>query len=582
MSTAVNITGDQLVERMIHETSEGRLINKAFTKHPVQTSRTTAYLTQLVLVLVAYFVVGVVGLAVPFTSGNVSPVWPASGVALGAILLVGYRIWPAIALAAFLVNLLTPIPPVAALGIAVGNTIGPLIGARLLRRFTSFQPSLTHLRDVLTLIVFGALGGTAISATIGSLTLSLTPVNPWSSFGTAWLIWYLGDAMGVLIVTPLLLTFAGLRSIRKRHQIFNLTALVLGTVISTLLIFDRRFGFQTGEDLFAFAVFPFVIWGAIRFQASGAAAVSFLISVIVVGETAFGFGPFAKSDPLQNATLLQCFLAVISISGMTLAAVNSERVQVMRKQAARERMEGERLAALEMEIACEVQNKLLPQRTPALPTLDYAARCVQARAVGGDYYDYLDLGSNRVALVLADISGKGISAALLMANLQAGLRSQSALLVEDLAQSLRLVNRLFFECTEPNKYATLFLGIYDDATRSLRYVNCGHNPPLLLRGPTIERLVANVTVLGLFEEWECVVAETTLASGDILALYTDGVVEATNATQQEFGEAGLAQTLRKNQHSDALSIVESVVARVREFSAGEQEDDLTLLVARVR
>lgn len=569
-------------ETSAQEEIQGRLISKGFTKHPVQTSRTAAYLTKLVLVLVAYFVVGVVGLAVPFTSGNVSPVWPASGIALGAILLVGYRIWPAIALGAFLVNLLTPIPPVAALGIAVGNTIGPLIGAWLLGRFTSFPPSLTHLRDVLALIVFAALGGTAISATVGCLTLSLTPINPWSSFGTAWLIWYLGDAMGVLIVTPLLLTFAGLRSIRESPQILNLAALVLGTVISCLLIFDRRFGFQTGEDLFAFAVFPFVIWGAIRFQASGAAAVSFLISVIVVGETAYGFGPFAKSDPLQNATLLQCFLAVISISGMTLAAVNSERVQVMRQQAARERVEGERLAALEMEIACQVQSKLLPQRAPALPTLDYAARCVQARAVGGDYYDYLDLGSNRVAFVLADISGKGISAALLMANLQAGLRSQAALLVEDFAQSLRLVNRLFFECTELSKYASLFLGIYDDATRSLRYVNCGHNPPLLLRGPTIERLVATATVLGLFEELECVVAETTLASGDILALYTDGVVEATNATQKEFGEAGLEQALRKNRHLDALSIVESVVARVQEFSAGELTDDLTLLVARVR
>lgn len=567
---------------MIHERTERRLINKGFTKHQVQTSRRAEYLAKLVMVLIAYFVVGVVGLAVPFTSGNVSPVWPASGIAVGAILLAGNRIWPAIALAAFLVNLLTPIPPVAALGIAVGNTIGPLIGVWLLGRITSFQQSLNRLRDVLALIVFAALGGTAISATVGCLALSLTPVNPWSSFGTAWLIWYLGDAMGVLIVTPLLLTFAGLRSIREPRQILNFATLVLGTVLSCLLIFDRRFGLQTGEDLFAFAVFPFVIWGAIRFQASGAAVVSFLISVIVVGETAYGFGPFAKSDPLHNATLLQCFLAVISISGMTLAAVNSERVRAMRQQVARERAEGERLAALEMEIACEVQNKLLPQITPALPTLDYAARCVQARAVGGDYYDYLDLGSNRVALVLADISGKGISAALLMANLQAGLRSQSALLVEDLAQSLQLVNRLFFECTEPSKYATLFLGIYDDATRSLRYVNCGHNPPLLLRGPTIERLVANVTVLGLFEEWECVVAETTLASGDILALYTDGVVEATNATQQEFGEAGLEQTLRKNRHSDALSIVESVVARVQEFSAGDQKDDLTLLVARVR
>lgn len=567
---------------MLNERSETRLINKGFTKHLVQTSRIGAYLTELALAFVAYFVVGIVGLAVPFTSGNISPVWPASGIALGAILLVGYRIWPAIAVGAFLVNSLTQIPTVAALGIAVGNTIGPLIGAWLLRRFTSFQPSLTHLRDILGLVVCAALGGTAISATVGSLTLSLTPVNPWSSFGIAWLIWYLGDAMGVLIVTPLLLTFAGLRSIREPRQILNFVALVLGTIISSLLIFDERIGFQTAEDLFAFAVFPFVIWGAIRFEASGAAVVSFLISVIVVWETAYGVGPFAKSEPLQNATLLQCFLAVISISGMTLAAVNSERVQVMRDQAGRERAERERLAALEMEIASHVQTKLLPQITPALTTLDYAASCVQARAVGGDYYDYLDLGSNRLALVLADISGKGISAALLMANLQAGLRSQSALLAEDLAQSLRLVNRLFFECTEASKYATLFLGIYDDVTRSLRYVNCGHNPPLLLRGQTIERLIANVTVLGLFEELDCVVAETTLAQGDILALYTDGVIEATNATQQEFGEAGLVQTLRKNRHLDAGSIVESVVATVQEFAAGEQTDDLTLLVARVR
>ena len=567
--------------KMIYKRSEERQHNNAPSKRSIPSHQTVFYLAQLVLVVVAYFVVGMVGLAIPFTSGNVSPVWPASGIALAAMLMLGYRIWPAIAIGAFLVNFLTPIPVVAALGIAVGNTVGPLAGAWLLRRFTGFHPSLTHPRDVFGLIVVAALGATAISATLGCLTLSLTPVNPWSSFGIAWLMWYLGDAMGVLIVTPLLLTFAGLISIREPRQILNLAALLLGTVITCLLIFDTRLGFQTEEDLFAFAVFPFVIWGAIRFEAAGAAAVSFLISVVVVWETAYGFGPFAKSDPLQNAALLQCFLAVISISGMTLAAVNGERVHVIREQAARERLEAERLAALEMEIARQVQSKLLPQRTPALITLDYAAICVQARAVGGDYYDYLDLGLKRVALVVADISGKGISAALLMANLQAGLRSQSAILVQDLPQSLRFVNRLFYECTEPGIYATLFLGIYDDETRRLFYVNCGHNPALLLRGEVTERLVANVTVLGLFEEWECMVGETTLAPGDILALYTDGVVEARNANQKEFGEDGLVQTLSENRHLDAPSLVETVVATVQQFTAGEQSDDLTLLVARV-
>jgi serine phosphatase RsbU (regulator of sigma subunit) len=254
---------------------------------------------------------------------------------------------------------------------------------------------------------------------------------------------------------------------------------------------------------------------------------------------------------------------------------------MIHQQAARERLEAEHLAAREMEIARQVQMKLLPQRTPALTTLDYAATSVQARAVGGDYYDFLDLGSSRMALVMADVSGKGISAALLMANLQANLRSQSAILAEDLPGSLRFVNRMFYESTEPSNYATLFLGIYSDATRRLCYVNCGHNPPLVLRDRTVERLTGNVTVLGLFEEWKCTVAETTLAPGDILALYTDGVVEATNANQEEFGEARLVQTLEENRHLDVPSLLETVITTVQQFTAGEQSDDLTLLVARV-
>jgi serine phosphatase RsbU (regulator of sigma subunit) len=570
---------------MIFNRSEDGPISKAPGKRPVQTHRAAQYLVELVLVFVAYFLGGTVGLAIPFTTGNVSPVWPPSGIALAAMLMVGYRIWPAVALGAFLVNFFTQIPALAALGIAVGNTLGPMVGAWMLRRFPSFHPSrsirsLARFRDVIGLIVFAALGATAISATLGCIVLSLTPVNPWSSFGRAWLIWYLGDAMGVLIVTPLLLTFTRLMSIREPRQIFNLAALLSGAVISSLLIFDRRLGFHTEEDLFAFAVFPFVIWGAIRFEAAGAAAVSFLISVVVVWETAYGLGPFVKSGLLQNAILLQSFLSVISISGMTLAAVNSERVQMIHQRAARERLEAEHLATREMEIARQVQLKLLPQRTPALTTLDYAATSVQARAVGGDYYDFLDLGSSRVAMVIADVSGKGISAALLMANLQANLRSQSAILAEDLPGSLRFVNRMFYESTEPSNYATLFLGIYSDATRRLSYVNCGHNPPLLLRDGTVERLAGNVTVLGLFEEWKCTVAETTLAPGDILALYTDGVVEATNANQEEFGEARLVQILEENRHLDATSLLKTVLATVQQFTAGEQSDDLTLLVAR--
>lgn len=260
------------------------------------------------------------------------------------------------------------------------------------------------------------------------------------------------------------------------------------------------------------------------------------------------------------------------------AGVALENIRLAEKMA--ERLEAERRAEREMEIARQVQSKLLPQKRPALATLDYAGVCVQARAVGGDYYDFLDLGPGRVGFVLADIAGKGMSAALLMANLQAHLRSQAAILVQDLPRCLRSVNHMFYESTEPSNYATLFLGIYEDATRRLRYANCGHNPPLLVRGNQCERLTATVTVLGLFEQWECVVAEATLAPGDILAIYTDGIVEASNANQEEFGEARLLQILRENRPLDASSILRTVVSAVQQFAPGEQGDDLTLLVAR--
>ena len=141
----------------------------------------------------------------------------------------------------------------------------------------------------------------------------------------------------------------------------------------------------------------------------------------------------------------------------------------------------ERRVAYESEMARQVQSRLLPQRTPVMRTLDYAGVCIQARAVGGDYYDFLDLGTGRIALVLADVSGKGMPAALLMAGLQATMRTHCTSGLEDLAATMQRVNRLLYESTAPQHFVTLFVGEYEDATRRLQYVNCGHNPPILLR-----------------------------------------------------------------------------------------------------
>jgi serine phosphatase RsbU (regulator of sigma subunit) len=253
------------------------------------------------------------------------------------------------------------------------------------------------------------------------------------------------------------------------------------------------------------------------------------------------------------------------------------------RRAAAEKLEAERRTAQELEIAKQIQAKLFPQKVPKFKTLDYAGLCIQARDVGGDYYDFLTLGENRLGLIIGDTSGKGIGAALLMANLQANIRGQSAMALDHPQRFLQSVNQLFYENTTSSAYATLFLAEYDDRKRSFRYVNCGHYPPILLRADNdLERLDPTSTVLGLFEEWNCDIQEQKLRPGDILALYTDGVSEAFNDADEEFGEERLIEILRQNRERCSEAVIAAVVDEVRRFSPHEQHDDITLIVAKCR
>lgn len=253
------------------------------------------------------------------------------------------------------------------------------------------------------------------------------------------------------------------------------------------------------------------------------------------------------------------------------------------RRAAAEKQEAERRRAQELEIAKQVQARLFPQTSPSLNTLEYAGVCAQAHEVGGDYYDFLHLGADRLGMVIGDTSGKGIGAALLMANLQANLRSQSATALHQPQRFLQSVNRLFFQNTTDSAYATLFFGEYDDATCRLRYVNCGHYAPLLLRADgELERLDSTSTVLGLFPEWDCALEQRLLAAGDILALYTDGVTESFNDGGEEFGEQRLIELLYRNRELSSQALLQAVVDEVRGFSPRHQHDDITLIVAKCK
>jgi serine phosphatase RsbU (regulator of sigma subunit) len=217
------------------------------------------------------------------------------------------------------------------------------------------------------------------------------------------------------------------------------------------------------------------------------------------------------------------------------------------RRAATEKLEAERRIAQEMHIAKQVQARLFPQTVPQLKTLEYAGICIQARELGGDYYDFLNPGRERLGLVIGDSSGKGIGAALLMANLQANLRSQSAIALDQPQRfPLRSVNQLFCENTTDSAYATLFFAEYDDEARRLRYVNCGHYPPLLLRSnSTLDRLDSTSTVLGLFPDWDRLIAESQLFPEDTLALYPDGITDSFNDGGEDFGEERLIESLRR-------------------------------------
>jgi sigma-B regulation protein RsbU (phosphoserine phosphatase) len=288
-----------------------------------------------------------------------------------------------------------------------------------------------------------------------------------------------------------------------------------------------------------------------------------------------GLGPRLSEEPYSSEDK-RLLASVASQAGIAL-----ESLQLAEQMA--KRIEADQRASQEMEYAKQVQARLFPQKLPSMKTLQYAGGCIQARQVGGDYYDFLELRPGRLALVLADIAGKGISGALLMANLQANLRSQYAVALDDLARLLKSVNQLFYENSSDSSYATLFFGDYDDSSRHLRYVNCGHLPPLLLRADGhLERLTATTTVLGLFEKWDCPVAEVQLAAGDTLVLYTDGVTEAESGEGEEFGEGRLAETLRAHRNLPVGSLLETIVATVQKFGGGEQADDITLIVARCR
>jgi sigma-B regulation protein RsbU (phosphoserine phosphatase) len=305
-----------------------------------------------------------------------------------------------------------------------------------------------------------------------------------------------------------------------------------------------------------------------------------LLLPLLIKEDLIGFlalGQKLSEEPYSTTDLR----LLSSVAAQTALALQVTRLTSAMAQeiAHRERLNRE------LEIAREVQEHLFPQQLPAVAGLDYCGRCQPAREVGGDYYDFLPLPDGKLGIAVGDISGKGIGAALMMANLQASFRAQIST-VHNLAELMARVNNLLCEASSANRYATFFYAQYEPATRELSYVNAGHNPPLVLKnsaaGIQIRRLEEGGPVIGLLRDARYQRGCFTLDPSDIVVLFTDGVSESMNGNDEDWGEARLVECAKTSYGSAATEMLTHIMDGAVAFAAGApQHDDMTLVVLRV-
>jgi integral membrane sensor domain MASE1 len=271
-------------------------------------------------VAVAYYLTAKLGLQQELVGDQVTPYWPPTGVALVALLVLGIRIWPGIALGAFVVNATIGSSIIAATLITVGNTVAPVC-AFLLLRWVGFRPQIDRRRDAVALVFLGALGGMLLSATIGTAALLLTDSIQVNDFWSTWSVWWAGDAMGVLVVTPFLLVI--LTNLRVPRGVPWLRWVEGGCLFASTLVVSIVA--TTSQYEILFLVFPVLIWAALRFQIVGVAPCALIVSTVAVISAGNGSGPFAEHDLLANMGTLQAFNGTTALTALVLAAIIAER-----------------------------------------------------------------------------------------------------------------------------------------------------------------------------------------------------------------------------------------------------------------
>jgi sigma-B regulation protein RsbU (phosphoserine phosphatase) len=343
---------------------------------------------------------------------------------------------------------------------------------------------------------------------------------------------------------------------------------LLATVFSTLGPVASVLGIFMLVTAIAFLVVEIV---AITLSVQLTRTITRTIHNLYLGTKRVESGDFSHRVPIRTKDQL-------SELGISFNSMTSRIEQLIVEAKEKEKLESE------LEIARQVQAQLFPKEAPKLETLELAGVCKPARIVSGDYYDFIPIGQRQTAIIIGDISGKGISAALLMASVQSALHAQLTMDASEVHSTATLVSRLnrqLYENTPPEKYATFYCGLYDNQSGRLCYTNAGHLAPMIIRGANVTRLESNGTVMGLFPDFPFEQSAIDLERGDLLAAFTDGITESENKLEEQFGDARLLELLIRHRHKPVEEILRIVGDAVRDWAHDlDNQDDITMLLAR--
>jgi integral membrane sensor domain MASE1 len=522
------------------------------------------YALAIAAVAAVYYGAAKLGLSLAFTTPSVTAVWPPTGIALAAVLLLGYRIWPGIALGAFLANAWTDVPTYTTLGITAGNTLEAVVGAYLLDRFAGFRPTLERLRDVLALFVLGGVVSTMVSATIGTSSLLVGDEIAAADFGITWRTWWLGDMGGDLVVGTALLVMVS-------HWPYRglpggvVEALVLALVVggTTALVF-------TTMVPVTFLLIPPLMLVALRFEQPGAVLACLLVASIAIPLTEDDMGPFSGQSPDDRLLLAQAVTGIASLTTLVLAAVITERRRVE--------------YTLER-ISVTLQAGLLPAEVPEIPGIEseiYYRPAGEHQIVGGDFYDVFPADDDSWAVVVGDVVGKGAEAAATTALARYTLRA-AAVHEREPSRILGELNDAIRRQTPDQSCTAVYLRVELDGPERARatLASGGHPSPLVLRTDgTVERLDAASLVLGIEEDPGLTDRAFELRPGDALLLYTDGLTDAYAPTRIGT-EDDVASALAPCVGLHASAIADQVARAMLPAGWGRPRDDILVLVLRV-